>query len=137
VFRKLFSKIPEPLTGAPPVRRMKTFSSESGYVYQYVFEGRRPIPKPESVEFVFSASADRKTWNEIGVRVESGAVREWESAHGRTLSTTEWYAIAKLALFLAFDQRPTPRELTAHPVIVRHPEVASIMERLDSGMPPE
>jgi len=31
-----------PLTGAPAVRRQKTYSAESGYVYQYFYEGQRP-----------------------------------------------------------------------------------------------
>jgi hypothetical protein len=32
----------------------------------------------------------------------------WQQESGRALSTTERYAIAKMALFQAFDERETP-----------------------------
>ncbi len=59
-FRGLFQKKTLPLTGAPAVRRMKTYSAQSGYVYQYYFEGYRPLPVESGVEFVFQISSDRK-----------------------------------------------------------------------------
>ena len=42
MFRSLFSRKDEPLAGAPPVRRLKTYSARSGYVYQYRYQGSRP-----------------------------------------------------------------------------------------------
>ena len=45
------------------------------------------------------------------------------------LSSTERYAIAKMALFQAFDERPTP-VLMKDAVRVRHADVEAILETL-------
>ena len=116
-----------PLTGAPAVRRLKTYSAQSGYVYQYYWEGRRELPA--AIEYVFDVSADRKTSHPVSVTVEDAALCEWEQAHARTLSANERYAIAKLALFQAFDERATPA-LMQQPVRVRAADVAAIIAQL-------
>jgi hypothetical protein len=128
VFEKWFGKKIVPLTGAPPVRRLKSYSAASGYVYQYAYEGQRTTGA--GIEYVFSASADRKTWADVSVRVGADAVRDWEREHGRELSATEWYALAKMSLFAAFDERADPAALRAEPVIVRAADVAGIIETL-------
>jgi hypothetical protein len=128
MFRSLFSKKLLPLTGAPPVRRLKTYSAQSGYVYQYYYEGHRPVPE-SSTEFVFTVSADRKNWHHASVVVSHAALAEWESAHARTLNTTERYAIAKMALFQAFDDRTEPA-LMKDAVRVRAADVEGIVETL-------
>jgi hypothetical protein len=132
VFRNWFSKKPAPLTGAPPLRRMKTYSAQSGYVYQYYYEGHRDYraANDEGVEFVFSISADAKTWSPASVLVSAAAVRTWEEAHARELSSTERYAIAKLSLFQAFDERPLPAQMK-NEVRVRAADVQAIIETLD------
>ena len=130
MFRDWFSKKAVPLSGAPPVRRTKTYSAESGYVYQYVYLGQRPLTKNAGTEFVFSVSADRKRWDDVSVQVEEPAVHVWEQSHGRALSATEWYALAKMALFAAFDERAEPRAMREKPVRLRDADVAEIMERL-------
>jgi hypothetical protein len=123
---------PAPLTGAPAVRRIKTFSAQSGYVYQYEYQGQRPAAGGDpGIEFVFHLSADRKTWRPCSVFVLNEAVRAWEHAHARTLSVTEWYALAKMALFAAFDERETPAAMHTAPVWVRASDVDGIMESLD------
>lgn len=124
VFRKLFGRKPELLTGAPAVRRMKTYSAQSGYVYQYFYEGHR------GGEYVFHVSADRKTWFDTSVFVEEDVIRSWEESHSRELSASERYAIAKMALFQAFDERETP-ELMKSPVEVSREGVETILETLD------
>lgn len=131
VFGKFFSKKETPLTGAPPVRRLKTYSAQSGYVYQYCYEGQRPLVAAgeSGVEFVFSVSADRKNWRPSRVLLGEGAVAAWEAAHARRLSTTERYAIAKMALFQAFDERTTPA-LMKDDIRVRHADVEAIVETL-------
>lgn len=111
----------QPLTGAPAVRRMKTYSAQSGYVYQYFYEGRR------GAAFVFSISADRKNWSPLDVTVEEAALEAWEQGHGRQLSGTERYAIAKMALFQAFDERPEPKAMKAE---LRVAAVEAIVEAL-------
>ncbi len=129
MFRGWFAKKALPLTGAPPVRRLKSFSAQSGYVYQYVYKGQRALAAEACTEFVFSTCADRKSWHEISVLVEERAVRAWETRH-RVLSSTEWYALAKMALFAAFDERATPAALHGAPVRVRELDIDGIAETL-------
>ena len=132
MFRSLFSRKDAPLAGAPAVRRLKTYSARSGYVYQYHYEGHRRLhaDRDGGVEFVFSVSADRKSWHAVGVVVSDGAIRAWEEARARQLSSAERYAIAKMALFQAFDERPTPA-LMKDPVRVRTADLEAIIEALD------
>jgi len=131
VFEKLFSRKETPLTGAPPVRRLKTYSAQSGYVYQYCYEGQRRFRHAgeSGTEFVFSLSADRKNWRHSRVLLADGALAAWEAAHARELSATERYAIAKMALFQAFDERETPG-LMKDDVRVRNADVEAIVETL-------
>ena len=63
------------------------------------------------------------------MRVGDGAVTAWETAHARRLSTTERYAIAKMALFQAFDERANP-PLMKEDVLVRQADVEAIVETL-------
>jgi hypothetical protein len=127
MLRDFFIKRPVHLTGAPAVRRQKSYSAQSGYVYQYTWEGQRPMPS--GTEYVFLVSADRKTSEPVAIMLEDASLRGWEQAHARTLSQTERYAIAKMALFQAFDERETPA-LMKRPVQVRANDVATLIEQL-------
>jgi hypothetical protein len=131
VFRGFFSRKATVLTGAPPVRRMKTYSAQSGYVYQYYYEGHRPFHHaPDGgIEFVFSLSHDRKQWHSASVMVSDSAIAVWEQAHARQVSPTERYAVAKMALFQAFDERTTPEQMK-EPVRLRPADVEGIIESL-------
>jgi hypothetical protein len=110
---------------------MKTYSAQSGYVYQYFYEGHREYRGggDDGVEFVFTVSADRKSSHETLVLVSGPAVQAWEQGHGRELSLTERYAVAKMALFQAFDERPDPAQLRDE-VRVRTADVEGIIETL-------
>ena len=131
MMRNFFTKKRLPLSGAPPVRRLKTYSAQSGYVYQYFYKGQRPFGSggESGLEFVFTASADRKTFHPVSVIVAEEALRAWQSAHAHPLSSTERYAVAKMALFLAFDERATP-DLMKLEVRLRAADVAAILETL-------
>jgi len=131
VFRSWFSKKRAPLTGAPAIRRMKTYSAQSGYVYQYFYEGQREshAGAEHGVEYVFQISADRKNWENATVLVAEAAVSAWQEEHSRQLSSTERYAIAKMALFHAFDERPTPAGMKGE-IRVRTADVEEIVESL-------
>jgi len=131
MFRSIFSKKNVALTGAPAVRRLKTYSAQSGYVYQYYYEGHRPFRAAgeSGREFVFRISADAKAWHPASVLLDDAAVRAWESAHERALSSTEHYAVAKMALFQAFDERPLPAQMKEE-VRVRAADVEAIIESL-------
>ena len=130
--KRLGKQAPAPLTGAPAVRRQKTHSALSGYVYQYYYEGQRPSAADgeEATEFVFDVTADRKASYPVSVFVPRLAVKAWETSHGRNISGTERYAIAKMALFQAFDERANPEKMR-EPVTVDEVAVESILATLE------
>jgi hypothetical protein len=127
-----FRKKEAPLTGAPAVRRQKTHSAESGYVYQYFYEGQRAAARDGAAgtQYVFNVSADRKSSFPVSVFVSDSALAEWQTEHARPLSSTERYAVAKLALFQAFDQRETTSAMSEE-VRVLAADVASFLATLD------
>ncbi len=129
-----FRKKQAPLTGAPKVRRQKTYSAESGYVYQYFYEGQRPAKRDGAAgtEFVFDISAYRKSSFPLSVFLSDEAVQSWQREHGRVLGSTECYAVAKMSLFQAFDQRPSPDHMNEE-VRVQAADVESILATLDIG----
>ena len=98
---------PPPLRGAPAVRRQKTYSAQTGYVYQYYYEGYRESGRAGQPghEYVFQVSSDRKSSFPVTVFLPGVAVGAWQRAHGRELTPTEQYAAVKMALFEALDQR--------------------------------
>lgn len=95
------------------IRRMKTYTGATGYVYQYYFVGQRPATgdayPAATEEFVFDVTADRKTMFAASVFMLAEALRTWAAAHGRELTATEQYAAAKMRLFQAFDEIPDMR----------------------------
>jgi hypothetical protein len=130
LFEKLFRQKAPPLTGAPAVRRQKTYSAQSGYVYQYYYDGQRAGVRERGTEFVFDVSADRKTSTPASVFVTEEGLESWEDKHGRTLSATERYAIAKMALFQAFDERSHPAQMKQE-IRVRAADVEAILASLN------
>ena len=95
------------------MRRAKTYSAQSGYVYQYYYQGRRPFGPGGAggTEFVFNVSADGHAWRPTSILIAGAAVAAWQSAHRRELSSTEVYALAKMSLFQAFDERANPAHM--------------------------
>ena len=134
MFDRWLSPKPQPLTGAPAIRRQKTYSGQSGYVYQYYYEGRRPYKRDRQTgtEYVFEVSADRKTSIAVSVLVSDAALEDWQARHDRELRASECYAVAKMALFQAFDERPNPAAMSAD-VCVRAADVEAILIALDIG----
>jgi hypothetical protein len=98
---------PAPLRGVPPVRRQKTYSSQTGFVYQYFYEGYRDSDREgrSGQEYVFQVSSDRKASFPLTIFLPAAAVNSWQQAHGRSLTPTEQYAAVKMALFQAFDEQ--------------------------------
>jgi hypothetical protein len=88
------------------VRRVKSYSAATGYVYQYYFyeveKSRRGAT--EGTEYVYMASADRKHVFPVRIFVVKNAMKEWSQRTGRQLTGTEEYAVAKMRLFQAFDE---------------------------------
>ncbi|HET9995228.1 MAG TPA: hypothetical protein VFQ18_07475 [Candidatus Acidoferrum sp.] len=88
------------------VRRIKTYSAADGYVYQYYFyEGNRAHRGDEpGGEFVYMISADRQSAFPFKIFVRQSALEAWAKQNGRPLTSSEEYAVAKMRLFLAFDE---------------------------------
>jgi hypothetical protein len=110
---------PPPLAGAPAVRRLKTYSAASGYVYQYFYQGHR------GTEYVFQVSADRRTYFSVTVVLSDAAL----AACPRELTSNEQYAVAKMSLFQAFDERAAPDDMR-QPVQVQPADLEAIAAQL-------
>jgi hypothetical protein len=114
------------------VRRIKTYTGLTGYVYQYYFVGKRPAlagdPEAGSTEFIFDVTSDRKTTYAVSIFLRPEALQSWTTTRGRTLSEPEQYAGAKLRLMQAFDEIPDMRN---HGRRLRL-EAAMLLELLDS-----
>jgi hypothetical protein len=92
------------------VRRIKTYSAASGYVYQYYFYelNRISVDGEAAGEFVYAISADRGTSFGLRIFVKRAALEAWARANGRALMSSEEYAVAKMRLFQAFDEGVVP-----------------------------
>lgn len=90
------------------VRRLKTYTAQTGYVYQYYFVGQREAlatdPEFPATEYVFDVTSDRKTTFAVSVFLGPAATAAWASTRGRTLTHPECYAAVKLRLMQAFDE---------------------------------
>ena len=95
-------------------RRMKTYTGEAGYVYQYYFVGKREAlasdPEAPATEYVFDATSDRKITFAVSVFLKPDALTTWTKAHSRELTGSEQYAAAKMRLLRAFDEIENMRE---------------------------
>jgi hypothetical protein len=100
------SRMPRPDT----VRRIKSYSAENGYVYQYCFYEVNRIHNNGSPagEFIYAVSADRKTTFPLHIVVRQSALQAWAQTNGRPLTSGEEYAVAKMRLFRAFDRGEVP-----------------------------
>src|SRR5271165_5623724 len=91
-----------------PLRRLKTYTGQTGYVYQYYFVGRRAAlegdPEAPATEYVFDVTSDRKTTFAVSIFLQPQALEAWAAARGRSLSEPEQYAAVKLRLMQAFDE---------------------------------
>jgi hypothetical protein len=108
--------------------RTKTYSAESGYVYQYQFTGDRDLDGGHV--YCFAISVDRADPFVMEIRVPAASLRDWEASESRTLTPTERYAIAKMKLFAVLDSATSPQELKV-PHTVTPSEVRDILRTLD------
>jgi len=88
----------------PKPARLKTYTAETGYVYQFYFVGKRRALDRPAAEYIFDVSSDRKVRFSVSVFVEDSAVSAWRESHGRPLVDAELYAAAKMGLTRAFDE---------------------------------
>lgn len=88
------------------VRRVKSYSAATGYVYQYYFYEVEKARRGNfsGTEYTYMVSVDRKTVFPLKILVVKDAVDKWSARNGQQLSGTEEYAVAKMRLFQAFDE---------------------------------
>ena len=107
--KRFFKREPprQPLRGAPQVRREKAYSAETGYVYQYFYEGYRDAERAGDPgrEYVFEVTSDRAFRFPVTIFLSRPAIEAWQQSHGSELSPTEQYAVVKMSLFQTFDER--------------------------------
>lgn len=117
--KRFFKREPpgKPLRGPPSVRREKAYSADTGYVYQYFYEGYRDAERAgePGQEYVFHVTSDRASRFALRVFLGQRALEAWQRAHGSPLSPTEQYAVVKMSLFQTFDERT---EMGSDPVDV-------------------
>ena len=108
--RKIFSTPPTKvsLRGRPAIRREKSYTAETGYVYQYFYEGFREtnMDGEDGQEYLFSVSSDRVSQFPIRIFLSRKVTTEWQITRQRELNATEQYALIKMALFAMFDRQP-------------------------------
>jgi hypothetical protein len=92
------------------LRRIKTYTAQTGYVYQYYFVGKRAAladdPEAPATEYIFDVTSDRKSVFAVSVFLRPDALAGWATERGRPLSDPEQYAAVKLRLMQAFDDIP-------------------------------
>ncbi len=102
------------------LRRVKTYTAQTGYVYEYYFVGQRPASgATPATEYIFDVISDRRARYSVTILVHDAAASAWASAHGRSLSAPELYAAAKLRLQQGFDD--IPDMLTAGRILTIEP----------------
>lgn len=114
------------------VRRVKSYSSESGFVYQYQFHDALPADRngEPGNEYIYYVSADRKTMFPLKVFVGRDVREDCARRIGRMLTGTEEYAVAKMRLFEAFDE--TEDLVTKRPdLVVDASNIEALLARLD------
>jgi len=114
------------------VRRIKSYSAESGYVYQYQFQDAHPVQQGSAKgnEYVYYVSADRKKMFPVRIFVGKDAIKKWDEATGRPLTGTEEYAAAKMRLFQAFDEGEA-LSATGPALVVDESNLNALLQRLD------
>lgn len=108
-----------PLRGRPPIRREKAYAAESGYVYQYTYEGYRAASRSglRGRDFVFRCTSDRSAHFSLTVFAPDASFAEWEREEGRDLNDVERYAVVKMHLFETFDDSEHLRTDEVHEVL--------------------
>jgi hypothetical protein len=89
----------EAASAFPLSQRIKNYSSASGHVYEYIFAGK------VGQAHVFDVLRNRKHRLRVEIVLGSTELAECERRLGSALRWNDEYALAKLALFHAFDER--------------------------------
>lgn len=114
------------------VRRIKSYSADTGFVYQYQFHDAVPAERngEPGNEYIYYVSADRKTMFPLKIFVGRAAREDCARRVGRALNGTEEYAVAKMRLFQAFDEAED-LAATRPELVVDSSNIETLLERLD------
>ena len=85
-----------------PQPRWKQYAAQSGWIYQYIFEGM-----PVEGEYHFRATSGPSNDVRIEVSLDAAHIARWDAAH-RPLTGAECFGIAKMALLRALDEAASP-----------------------------
>lgn len=116
----------ETLKPLPLSQREKSYSAESGLVYQYIFKGL------VGTRHVFAVTADRKTTFEVVIEMPEAALEACAQRMGSPLRWNEMYALAKLCLFAAFDGAESVTDLQKT-VVASEAALLAHMDTLNMG----
>ena len=120
------------MTRPEAVRRVKSYSAATGYVYQYYFyevqKTRRGFAS--GTEYVYMVSVDRRKVFPLRIFIKQSAIEKWGRTAGRPLSGTEEYAVAKLRLFQALDES-TEIESARPDLVVDESNLDALLSQLD------
>jgi len=114
------------------VRRVKSYSAATGYVYQYYFYEVQKTRRAgvAGAEYVYMVSVDRKKVFPLRIFVQRDGIEKWGRSAGRELTGTEEYAVAKMRLFEAFDEI-AQIESRQPELVVDESNIESLLARLD------
>ena len=116
----------------PTPKRLKVYTAESGYVYEYYFlemrERRRIFGAPD-YHYLYHVTINRKEFTVVEVVVEGKALKRWQQTNGRELAEVERYAAAKMGLFRTLDESPEPSQLRSG--AVTEANIEALLEPLD------
>lgn len=121
-----------PNAAGPTPKRLKVYTAQSGYVYEYYFiemrERKRIFGAPD-YHYLYHVTTNRKDFAVVEVVVQEKALRHWKVSNGRELAEVERYAAAKMGLFRVFDESSEPRQLRAG--AVTEANIEALLEPLD------
>jgi hypothetical protein len=120
------------MTRPEAVRRVKSYSAATGYVYQYYFYEVQKTRRDGAAgtEYVYMVSADRKKVFPLRIFVQREGIEQWARAAGRELTGTEEYAVAKMRLFEALDKIEGIADRQPE-LVVDSSNIESLLARLD------
>ena len=130
LLRKLLGRDP-PLSGTRSTGRPRTYSADSGYVYQYAFAGLRRVRRHGEgyIEYVFDVTGGRGQPSRVAILLAEARLPEWTGTN-REVTASERYGIAKVCLKRALDRFPDPGSMEAQ-VVPGQAEILEIAEALD------
>jgi hypothetical protein len=120
------------MTRPETVRRVKSYSAATGYVYQYYFYEVQKARRGTTTgsEYVYMVSVDRKKVFPLRIFVAREGIEKWGRGAGRALTGTEEYAVAKMRLFEALDEVPDLADGKPE-LVVDGSNIEELLSRLD------